>query len=108
MLFARDIEVVKDFVLGRLEDIIDGMAETTMDKYDAEVFYTLMDVKENIELGTMLTKDMATQLNETLEMDMQTAILNRYPENLNISAIDELSIYSDAWYIYCRPGTYQI
>lgn len=108
MLFARDIEDVKEFVLELIDKALVEDKEVVPE--DIEM---MNNISEYIKSGEMLYKEMARYLNDLLQVNLTRELNEKSSygeiiEDVSIHHIDVLSIYSDAWAIYCRPGTYRI
>jgi hypothetical protein len=63
----------------------------------------------DIDHGKMLYKEQAKWLEKYLDDEYRFLAEHTYIEGSSyILHIDSLSIYADAWAMYCRPGTYMI
>jgi hypothetical protein len=101
----RSREEVQEFVLERIGQWSADMIEES----NTEEHETLTSTYSDIERGKMLYKHQAKWLERKLEDECR--FLAEHSLNSNSSFIlqvDSLSIYADAWAIYCRPGTYMI
>jgi len=105
-LEGRFMEDVKDFVV----DTIDRWLYNNSDDAE-ETIATAKSTLEKVEEGRMLYKDEAKWLDSMLSGHLHQGIL-QYAEyrtsDQSIRLVDTWGIYSDAWYLYCRPGTYTI
>lgn len=108
-IVGRSTDEVKEWILERiklwLEDI--DMLEEASD-------YTQLDmIAGYIENNIMLYQTEAYELERRLQADLQTSLRRTtrsgmHMERINISCVDVLSIYADAWGMYCRPGSYKL
>lgn len=93
---------VKEWVLGKLKEAIEAQ-ELPFEDTDIPAIHS--DIKNN----KMLYKEQAKWLEEYLETECRSKVDNlQFLSGSTILAIDELSIYADAWGMYCRPGTYML
>ena len=104
---GRSEEEVKQFVLERLSQWIKTSVED-VDVTDDMEFTILSQIYDNIVCDKMLSKPQAKYLESKLEDDLQEHIdvLATGCRGSIIIEIDALSIYPDAWAMYCRPGAY--
>jgi hypothetical protein len=103
---GRDKDEVKEWVLERIQNKLDGLDILE----DAGVYRHLEMIQGHIEHDIMLHKEEAKTLESILESELRYEVeqmAHREPSSI-ILKVDELSIYPDAWGLYCRPGTYQI
>ena len=102
----RDVQEVRMFVLEVLRDYIqDNMEDETF----TEDVSTARMVLKSIRNKVMLNKSDANWLNELIEGRLRAEIHYALEHKNSLAlAVDELSIYSDIWGLYCRPGTYSI
>lgn len=96
---------VKEFVLGRITQWLHQLDSLE----DAGECVALDHLYGHIENNMMLYKEEAKALERRLEDECKFLHDHTYNENSSyILHIDSLSIYADAWALYCRPGTYMI
>jgi hypothetical protein len=103
---GRDRDDVKEWVLGRIQNKLEGLDIVE----EAGVYRHLEMIQGHIEHDIMLHKEEAKTLESILESELRYEVENlahQLPSSI-ILKVDELSIYSDAWGLYCRPGTYKI
>lgn len=105
-VMGRAIEDVREWTTDKLDDYI---AECVADN-DMEQVPLVTSIAHDISAKEMLTKEQAKWLKRYLDKDMNNKLeeLSRGRGGISLSDIDELSIYADAWGLYCRPGTYSI
>lgn len=103
---GRSREEVQEFVVSRVEKWLCDMIEQGEGIEEQQV---LWDLRDDMNNNKMLLKPQAMLLDERLEEEcrIQTEVALCKSGRL-VLAIDELSIYADAWAQYCRPGTYMI
>lgn len=101
----RSREEVQEFVLGRIEEWL-----STQDRLDiADNYDKIEQIERDIDHNKMLYKHQAKLLETLLEDEYKFLAQHTYREGSSyILHMDSLSIYADAWAIYCRPGTYMI
>ncbi|AGR46892.1 hypothetical protein JL_9 [Bacillus phage JL] len=97
---------VVGFVQERVNDIKHGTISYPVSKQECDL------IIENLTVEDSLYKDDAKVLQALLE-NYHTKWLEFYQEHykglaLMIRVHDELSYYYEAWYYFCRPGTYTI
>jgi hypothetical protein len=105
-LSARDNETVKEFVLEQVQDYLNAMILNDPNNEEQD---TVSGIYGSIEQGHMLDKEEAKYLQDTIllpAMEGGIASLARYEGWDVFSRLEDLSIYVDAYYLYCRPGTY--
>lgn len=104
----RDRKEVKDFVHSKLMEYIMERRHNE-DTEVQEAVATARKARGAIRHDKMLDKDSAKWLEEFLNNDLKDKWVgySHYNGNLML-VVDDLSIYADAWAIYCRPGTYSI
>ena len=102
----RDVQEVKLFILERLRQfILDHIEEEGLEEQVSTARIVLKSIRNEV----MLNKEDAKWLEEFIDNELEYRIENEYKHSRNLALfIDELSIYSDAWGLYCRPGTYSI
>lgn len=106
MLSAERVEQIYDWLEERIE-------EWKVRRYEdlSLIPAILEDAEDNLKSRSMLTKNEAKTVGTLImeELDERLTNLDRYKGHMNsVQYIDELSIYADAWYHFCRPGTYSI
>lgn len=103
---GRAIEDVREFVTDKLDDHITGAKMHN----DMDAVSIAVSIAHDISAELMLTKDQAKWLKIFLDRDMNDKLesLSRGRGGISLSDIDELSIYADAWGLYCRPGAYSV
>lgn len=104
-VMGRAIEDVREFVMDKLDNHIEMWK-----RYEEDDIPMAVSIAHDISAKEMLTKEQAKWLKQFLDEDMNDKIesLIQAKQGLDLSDIDELSIYADAWGLYCRPGTYSI
>lgn len=104
-VMGRAIEDVREFVTDQLDNYIEMWKQ-----YEEDDIPMATSIAHDISANQMLEKEQAKWLKQFLDKDMNDKIesLIRDKQGLDLSDIDELSIYADAWGLYCRPGTYSI
>jgi hypothetical protein len=106
MLQARNVEDVKDFVI----ELIDTYIQELEVDVPEELFLPI-SIQDSINEGTMLTKEGAKYLESNIltpKLQKQIEALGQYSNSSLISRVEDASIYVDAYYLYCRPGTYTV
>lgn len=104
-IIGRDPQEVKDFILERMDEWYHS------DIYEAisGIEVRLTEIEEAIKSNTMLTKPQAKLLEALISRELEQRMDNwRAESSAPYLAVDTFSIYTDAWGIYCRPGTYSI
>jgi hypothetical protein len=103
IITKRSEEEVKDWLVDRID-------KYQIDTEDSELVYKLEEIKDSVKyFDNMLTKAQATLLDKLVQEDA-TEVLGRGNDGYMtaIQYIDELSIYTDVWQMYLRPGTYSV
>lgn len=102
IITKRSEEEVREWLIERID-------RYQLDTEDNGLVIRLEDIKEDIKDNQMLTKVKARLLDKLVSQDA-TEVLGRGNDRYRtaIQYIDELSIYSDVWQMYLRPGSYTI
>jgi hypothetical protein len=87
--------------------------ENRRDEFMEDSVALARSVRHSIRRSEMLCKNEAKWLEDWLEESLTDEIAGitgegEYIAELNILKIDSLSIYADAWAIWCRPGSYTV
>ena len=106
---GRYVEDVQRFTV----DLIETWLEENQlgdDKQTTEGASAIIDA---INWGNMLNREQAMWLKELLQTSVtskvqETTIHGLRNQFLDLSTLDDLSIYADAWGLYCKPGTYHL
>lgn len=105
-LQGRFTEDVKDFVLEKVKRWLVTDKDHDETGTDIDMVYSVLYKVSN---GIMLVKEEAKWL-ETMLRDHLDAAMRDFIQykraDMAFVTVDEWSIYSDAWSLYCRPGTY--
>lgn len=104
----REVQEVRHWVMSKLMECIQEDRHTD-DTEIQEAVALARHIRSNIRNEVMLTKNMAKWLEEFLNNDLKDKWIgfSHYKGNL-LLVVDDLSIYADAWALYCRPGTYRL
>lgn len=103
---GRDVSDVRYFVMARLMNFIQ---ENRHDEDMGEEVTKARVVRSAIRSKVMLHKNDAKWLEEFLHNELSYRVVEEGGHQSNLMLwIDDLSIYSDAWGLYCRPGTYHL
>ena len=105
-LRGRDIEEVQEFVL----ELLDQWVGISIDDDTLEDgIRTAGLIQTCIRHDVMINKHAAKWLEDLLSEDLRKKLDHWQYESRNpMLAVGVLSIYSDAWAMYCRPGAYTI
>jgi len=104
----RSVEDVQEWILEHIREWISDY--DTTGELDSDTRSKLDTIYAKIEDNQMLSKSEAKILHDNLLGDLRWVLANEHHDinRITLSDIDSLSIYADAWGLYCRPGTYHI
>ena len=101
----RTQEEATEFILERITQWISDLDYVE----DAAECVLLEQIQGRIENGVMLHKTHAKALEQYMEREVESLMLQNMNSNKNkILLIDDWGVYPDVWVMYCRPGSYQI
>lgn len=105
-LQGRYVDDVREHVTDSLDTWIEWADnEGDIDKDDIA---TASSIAHDLCAGHMLEKEQAKWLKAWINDQVSTAVANKGVDRVGALEIDELSIWADAWGLYCKPGTYSV